>query len=327
VINGIPNSLIFVKGQDRKYLLANDTFSELVGGNVIGRTDVDFWPNDAAEYTKNDDEAIANGSQINKLEPITMHGQRRWLNSSKVVLSIDGKPAVLGVCIDVSELVEAKDKIEQLYRSLRHDIVSNTKGVLDMLQLLEISGFEPAEEYREIFELINLKASLAFQLVSNTGKLGEALKVEAIGIWEIFGMVRTMFAVENIVIEKPAENVKIEVDKNVFVLKVLGNLITNAIKYSPKDSEVVIGVKDKGDRLVVFVKDRGPGLTDTEIHTILNNYGSSARLQPEIEGSGTGLNTVQQLLRQQSLELKVRSKKGSGSLFYMEIPKASTNDY
>lgn len=324
VIDGIPDSLIFVKGHDRKYLLANKGMTDLVGYDILGLTDMDIWPDDAPEYNRNDDDAIEHGSQINRLEQITKNGKRAWLSSSKIVLHVNGSPSVLGVSIDVTELINAKDELDQLYRSLRHDIISNIKGIIDSLDLLSATGFKPEMEYLGMFDLLASKARVAYQLVNNTGKLGESLKIENVRAQEMFDMMRSIFALENVVVNCPSEDIFIAIDKNAFALKVLSNLIGNAIKYSPPSSEVVLGIKDKGDSVVMFVQDRGRGLDADEINTILNNYGSLARLQPEIEGTGTGLHTAQQILKQLGLYLEVRSSKGSGSLFYVKIPKVQS---
>lgn len=220
-----------------------------------------------------------------------------------------------------TELGTANTELEQLYRSLRHDIVSNIKGVSDSITLLMLSGFIPPPEHAPMFDLLKDKSRIAYQLVSNTGKLGEPLKFEPVSISDIFADIKTIFASENLITAPPTKDIFINVDRNAFILRILSNLITNAIRYSPPDSEVTLGLKDKGDRVTIFVQDRGSGLTESEIEIVLNNYGSSARLQPDIEGTGTGLHTVQQVLKQHNLVLKVKSKKGIGSLFYVEIPK------
>jgi K+-sensing histidine kinase KdpD len=204
------------------------------------------------------------------------------------VLSIDGKPAVLGVCIDVSELVEANEQLERLYRSLRHDIISSIKGVVDSVELLAMSGFAPGPEYEGIYNLLRNKAEIAYQLTSSTGKLGEPLKTERVSIGEIFDMAKATFNAENVRVEYPKEDITIDVDPNAFFLRVLNNLITNAIRYSPPQSEVILGVKNSEQNIVIFVQDYGSGLSKSEIEVVMNNYGASARLNGDIPVTGTG---------------------------------------
>ena len=192
-----------------------------------------------------------------------------------------------------------------------------------------MSGFVPADDYVEIFSILKNKTETAYKLVSNTGKLGEALHIESTSIFGILESTKEIYVTENIIIKYPENDFNIRVDKNAFILKVLSNLITNAIKYSPKNSEVELGCKIKPNSSIIYVKDAGGGLDERDISTIFDNYGSSARLNTVVdgiivEGSGTGIHTVRHYLNLMNLELKVKSRKGSGSIFFIEVP---TNDY
>jgi signal transduction histidine kinase len=219
-------------------------------------------------------------------------------------------------------LEDANSKLEKMYRSLRHDIVSAIGGVQNMFQMLGDMGFSPAEEYSELYNLAVSKSHLAYTLVSSTGRLGQALNVELVDLSEIFNDLKIAHIGYNITFKPWPESILIKVDKNVFLLKVLGNLVTNAIKYSnPPNEEIEIGAIAKSHETVIYIKDNGAGLRPEEITKILTNYGASARLNPEIPGSGTGLSTVQDIIKQLGFELGVKSQKWAGSIFFIKIPK------
>jgi signal transduction histidine kinase len=212
-------------------------------------------------------------------------------------------------------------EVSALYTSLRHDILSNCKGTNDMLTMMVEAGFKPDEDYREIFDLAVSKAELAYLLCSNTGKLGEPLKIGKTSIVEVLESIGVMFSADNVAVKLPDEDYQVDIDKSVFTLKVLGNLVSNAIKYShPPNEDIKVGIKAKKSSVVVYVQDNGDGLSLENIEQILSNYGSSARLNPDIPGTGTGLNTVQKILKDHGLSLKVSSKIGVGSLFSIELP-------
>lgn len=223
------------------------------------------------------------------------------------------------------ELKESHQQLEDMYRRLRHDIISAIGGVNNMLIELERIGFPPDEKYQEAWSLARAKAEVAYELVSTTGKLGQELSIRMESIADLFEILRVNYS-ENNVKFLPSGAVKIPVDKNTFCLRVLANLISNAIKYSnPPDEVVEVGVKlsKKGDT-VIYVRDNGKGLSNSEIQKIMNNHGQSARLKPEIPGSGTGLHTASQVVKQHGFTLGVRSSNtpgASGSIFYVTIPK------
>jgi nitrogen-specific signal transduction histidine kinase len=220
------------------------------------------------------------------------------------------------------QLENTNSKLEKMYRALRHDIISAVGGVQNMFQMLTDMGFSPAEEYSEFYNLAVSKSHLAYTLVSSTGKLGQALNIETVDLSEVFNDLKVIYAGNNITFKPLPEPISIKVDKSIFLLKVLGNLVTNAIKYSsPPNEEIEIGAIAKSHEIVIYVKDNGSGLTAEEITKILTNYGASARLNPKIPGSGTGLSTVQDIIKQLGFELGVKSQKGTGSIFFIKIPK------
>jgi hypothetical protein len=247
---------------------------------------------------------------------------RWWWAEEFKVLAAKFNEFAINEAEDKKMLEDAKAKLEKMYRSLRHDIVSAIGGVQNMFQMLGDMGFSPAEEYSEVYNLAISKSHLAYTLVSSTGRLGQALNIELVDLSEIFNDVKIAHIGYNIRFKPLPESILIKVDKNVFLLKVLGNLVTNAIKYSnPPNEEIEIGVIAKSHETVIYVKDNGAGLTPDEITKILTNYGASARLNPEIPGSGTGLSTVQDIIKQLGFELGVKSQKGTGSIFFIKIPK------
>jgi signal transduction histidine kinase len=87
----------------------------------------------------------------------------------------------------------------------------------------------------------------------------------------------------------------------------LANLLDNAIKYAApaakaamadgaKQSDVVIGLEDKGDTVDITVSDRGPGVPKKDRERVLQRF---VRLQPSrsIQGSGLGLSLVAAVAR------------------------------
>lgn len=235
-----------------------------------------------------------------------------------------------GVLTDVSNLVTANKEITKMSNALRHDIISGVNGLIVLFNELRDMGFNPAPEFAEIYAMCEDRTRLVSRLVEGTGKIGATLKIQPTKISDILADLNLYFVGKNIAFTNLTEDPIINVDRDAIVLKVLANLITNAIKYSvPLDSEVLVGVKhsqDDPNLLILYVKDKSSGLTEQDIYKILNNFGQSARLRPEIEGTGTGLSTVQDVLKAHNLKLEVRSATGGnnpGSIFFIKIPQIS----
>lgn len=112
----------------------------------------------------------------------------------------------------------------------------------------------------------------------------------------------------------------VELDANAFTLAVL-NLIDNAIKYAGDGKKIQLSLARRGNRLVLAVRDFGPGIDPEEHERIFERFyrAKSIRLKP-IRGSGIGLALVQHIAHAHGGEAKVESTPGQGATFSISIP-------
>ena len=92
----------------------------------------------------------------------------------------------------------------------------------------------------------------------------------------------------------------------------LGNLLSNAIRYTPSGGQVRVNARKENGALSIEVQDNGPGIAAEELETIFEPFkrGKSAGRFPE--GMGLGLSIAQDLIRAHGGELRVSSARGSG---------------
>ncbi len=99
------------------------------------------------------------------------------------------------------------------------------------------------------------------------------------------------------------------------------NLVTNSIKYSDSDKQIEIDIKNNSNSLLCSVKDQGFGMTEEQIKKIFDRfYRNDNSRNSEAGGFGLGLSIVKKLCEMQNITLKVESKIGSGTSFYLHIP-------
>jgi PAS domain-containing protein len=338
VINGIPDCLIFVKGHDRRYLLANQEMIDLVGHPILGLTDYDIWPDYALEYNRNDDEAISNGSQINKLEAIDKNGKQAWLSSSKIAIEAKGKKAVLGVCIDVTQLVEAlakaealaesekeiREEFEKLQQSWRHDLLSAVLGVHNMFEVLENIGFKVEDsKFKEPYEIARAKASFAYKLVRDTKDLNAAMEEmvkEPTTLRSLMDSIKLLFPEANITYSLMDEDCQILMSECNLVGRAISNIINNAIKFSGLNGIIEVGIRTKDESAIIYVKDNGIGMDEEGQKKIFSGFGTGVRLRQDIRGDGFGLHSALNIVKAHDGSLTVKSKLGQGSVFFLKIP-------
>ncbi|MGA9525839.1 MAG: HAMP domain-containing sensor histidine kinase, partial [Myxococcaceae bacterium] len=125
-----------------------------------------------------------------------------------------------------------------------------------------------------------------------------------------------------------AHEVRCDVPDEPFVVKfdparlhqVIGNLISNAIKYSPEGGPVDVRVRVQGDHAVIEVQDVGLGIPLEERESIFTPFRRSGGARGEIPGVGLGLSVARRLIRAHGGEIEVESELGRGSTFRVRLP-------
>jgi len=102
------------------------------------------------------------------------------------------------------------------------------------------------------------------------------------------------------------------------VLQVLLNLVGNAIRYSPDNSQIWIRLEDAGARARVVVADQGPGLAAEQQSKLFEKFERLGR--SDETGSGLGLYISRRLARAMGGDLTVESAPGQGARFNLDVP-------
>lgn len=100
----------------------------------------------------------------------------------------------------------------------------------------------------------------------------------------------------------------------------LGNLLSNAMKYTDSKGGITVAVKELEHQLIVSVSDTGRGMSEqTKTHLFDSYYQEAPQLSPKA-GFGLGLSTVKQLVEQYHGTISVISYQGVGSEFILRLP-------
>ncbi|MGD2078296.1 MAG: HAMP domain-containing sensor histidine kinase, partial [Chloroflexota bacterium] len=103
--------------------------------------------------------------------------------------------------------------------------------------------------------------------------------------------------------------------------QVVGNLLHNAIKFTPDGGTITIKAKmsDEGSFIVISVKDTGSGIPATELPRIFERFYKADRARSS-GGTGLGLAISKHLVEAHGGEIWAKSKEGKGSTFYFSLP-------
>jgi signal transduction histidine kinase len=101
----------------------------------------------------------------------------------------------------------------------------------------------------------------------------------------------------------------------------VSNLIDNAVKYSGKDVNVAVDVRQEDGRVAVRVSDRGPGIPPSELKQIFKRfYRVPGPLASKVKGTGLGLYIVRSVAKRHGGRAWAESEPGQGSTFVVEFP-------
>jgi signal transduction histidine kinase len=104
--------------------------------------------------------------------------------------------------------------------------------------------------------------------------------------------------------------------------QVLGNLVSNAVKYSPDGSPVRITSSRDGAQIAVAIEDRGIGIPDTDREHVFERYYRGSNTSGVV-GSGVGLYLVKTIIGLHQGSITLDSRESEGSRFTLRLPASS----
>lgn len=105
--------------------------------------------------------------------------------------------------------------------------------------------------------------------------------------------------------------------------RLLSNLLSNALKYSPAGGTITIGIGQDGDQAVLTVHDAGIGIPAEDLPTIFERFRRGRNVTGKIPGTGIGLAAVYEIVSQHGGTVDVDSREGEGTTFTARLPRGT----
>ena len=232
------------------------------------------------------------------------------------------------------EVIELTNSRLVFFTNISHELRTPLTLIADPVEmLLEDSGVKGKS--RELLKTVQRNAIALQQLVSNildfrkiqNGKMELKLVrfdiVEALKVWigdfkltaerkKIkLHFIKDKFAGDNIIV---ADKEKIA--------RVVFNLLSNALKYTPAGGDIFVDIASEGDKLRVDVRDTGKGIDKDEANKVFERF---FQAKGAASGTGIGLALVKSFVELHNGEVKVESELDKGSDFIVVIPRMQAN--
>ena len=107
------------------------------------------------------------------------------------------------------------------------------------------------------------------------------------------------------------------------ISRIVFNLLSNALKYTPAGGEIFVSLKDEGANLRLDVRDTGKGISQDEADKIFERF---FQAKGAASGTGIGLALVKSFVELHHGEVRVESELGKGSDFIVVIPRKQEGD-
>jgi response regulator RpfG family c-di-GMP phosphodiesterase/signal transduction histidine kinase len=198
---------------------------------------------------------------------------------------------------------------------LDHKMGKISPVLKDTLETMQRNGYKLLKLINNLLDLTKLEE----------GKM--RLKIKAVNFIEftsaLLSSVKPLADQKQIKLffQHPPQAIDLTIDPDQFE-KVTLNLLSNALKFTPKGGRITIYIEDKEKTIVMAVVDTGIGIPANMLETIFDRFsqvdGSMSRPQ---EGTGIGLSLAREIVALHQGTIRAESELGQGSRFIVEILK------
>ncbi|HQS06702.1 MAG TPA: GAF domain-containing sensor histidine kinase, partial [Daejeonella sp.] len=246
--------------------------------------------------------------------------------ADEIVNRLKAYKAIEGLRNRVKEVQATQNKVV-------HDIRGPLGGIIGLTEIISEQGKE--NKIDEVLEFINLIHKSGKSILELADEILSAEKNKFVAIkGNEMDMQSFKEKLEKLYIpQAKSKNVHFEVNINPRamgipfpknkLLQITGNLISNAIKFTPNGGRVIVGldmdISNSKHNLCIKVQDSGEGLSPDKIDAILNGSASSEKGTEGEKGYGFGLQLIKHLISGLNGKLNISSLPGEGSVFEVMI--------
>lgn len=240
-------------------------------------------------------------------------------------------------------IVEAKQKLEEqnfellnlneeknhLISIVVHGLKNPLTSSLSMIDMILSSEDKICEEHREYAEIIQGSLHRMNKMINQVLDINVIeskvyhLKTEPIGLKK---MVETVCDFYKLTIEKKELKLSLKLDdlradlNEVYILQIIDNLVSNAIKFTPKGNGINICLSEKDGKVLLKVKDSGIGIPSNLLPDIFDQYRRKKHHLEQLEpDTGLGLAIVKKYVEAMHGRVWCESEPDKGSEFCVEF--------
>ena len=250
----------------------------------------------------------------------------RVVNAQRTPIEGVGQALVMQ---DITHLKELDRIKSEFVTTVSHDLRSPLTAILGYVELIERTG-EVNDQQREFIRRVRSSVEHITALISDLLDLG---RIEA-GLDSAREntplAVLARYAVETLrsVAESRRLALEAELPEDLPLIngdpirlrQMIGNLLENALKYTPSGGRVRIEALSEADQVILRVTDTGPGIPPAEQPYLFDKFFRASNVPDDVSGTGLGLSIVKSIVDSHHGRIWVDSALGKGSRFTVVLP-------
>jgi signal transduction histidine kinase len=229
-------------------------------------------------------------------------------------------------------LVESEQTKSELVSNVSHELRTPLASVLGFSSLM-LDRELPPDEMRRYLEVIRAEARRLAELLNDLLDIQRIeqgtieLRLEEVDLNDLLAAQVTLYSAQSASHElrlDPADDPLVVWGDRDRLAQVIGNVLSNAIKYSPEGGAVDVSASLVGDEAWIWVRDEGLGIPTEHQQRIFTKFfrGDVGR-ERGISGTGLGLVLARQIVEAHGGEIGFESSEGEGSTFWVQFPAAA----
>lgn len=261
------------------------------------------------------------------------------LEASFTAIQKDDGPTtgLIAILHDVTEKQKIEQERKEFVANVSHELRTPLTTLKSYLEALEYGAIDDKETAGKFIKVMQNETERMIRLVTDLLQLSKMDSKDFSIQWQFVDFQKylheTIDRFEMLAEEKkitfvrhiPPYPVLVEMDKDK-ITQVIDNIVSNALKYAPQNSEITIRLKEEEEGIRVFISDQGLGIPREQQSKIFDRFYriDKARAR-KMGGTGLGLAIAKELVQAHGGEIGVDSIYGYGTTIFFTLPyKAST---
>lgn len=224
------------------------------------------------------------------------------------------------------DLQDSQQENTQMMKIVAHDLRNPISAIVQITQLIQMDKAIP-EEQMSLVNMIQSSARASLEFINDLLHLNtsfENIKKEDL---DISSVLQNSIELLNFKASEKNQKLLLETEPAFCMAnreklwRVFNNLIANAIKFSPENSEIQISLKKSGQTAICKIKDQGIGIPEEIKHQIFDLFTEAKRSGTSGEQSfGLGLAISKQIIESHQGKIWFESEEDEGTTFFIELP-------